>query len=262
MARIKVFDKISGSWVYADKSFGKDGKTPVKGVDYFDGKDYVLTDADKYEIAETVKTEVPLVKVAEQPSFVSSVEEMTDTSKIYVKPDMSMWAWMKGEIKALTESDFVATSMEANGSYNLGDSLNSHNRIVTKDLLPLSSKISISCPSGYQYFVYYYTDNTVESFIGKTTWKNGDIDDVSNDVVASGTKDGATYCRISLRASDNASVDLSGRIAEFMSRISITQGSTAKKWADTGYRYNQPANYEDRIVALEKALEGIENGTY
>ena len=42
---------------------GADGYTPVKGVDYFDGadgkdgengKDYVLTDADKQEIAEMV----------------------------------------------------------------------------------------------------------------------------------------------------------------------------------------------------------------
>ena len=41
---------------------GKDGKTPVKGIDYFDGKDgkdgkdYVLTDEDKQEIANLVDT--------------------------------------------------------------------------------------------------------------------------------------------------------------------------------------------------------------
>ena len=34
---------------------GEDGHTPVKGVDYFDGKDYVLTDADKQEIAGMVE---------------------------------------------------------------------------------------------------------------------------------------------------------------------------------------------------------------
>lgn len=34
---------------------GEDGHTPVKGVDYFDGKDYVLTDADKQEIAGIVE---------------------------------------------------------------------------------------------------------------------------------------------------------------------------------------------------------------
>lgn len=43
---------------YFDGQDGKDGYTPKKGIDYFDGKDgqngsdYVLTDADKQEIAE------------------------------------------------------------------------------------------------------------------------------------------------------------------------------------------------------------------
>lgn len=31
---------------------GEPGKTPVKGIDYFDGDDYILTDTDKTEIAE------------------------------------------------------------------------------------------------------------------------------------------------------------------------------------------------------------------
>ena len=33
---------------------GEDGYTPIKGVDYFDGKDYVLTYADKQEIANMI----------------------------------------------------------------------------------------------------------------------------------------------------------------------------------------------------------------
>lgn len=47
MARIKVFDTTTQSWVYADKSFGKNGTTPVKGVDYF-------TDADKEEFLNDI----------------------------------------------------------------------------------------------------------------------------------------------------------------------------------------------------------------
>lgn len=39
---------------------GKDGYTPVKGVDYFDGKDYVLTEADKQEIANIVIEMLPV----------------------------------------------------------------------------------------------------------------------------------------------------------------------------------------------------------
>ena len=68
--------KASGEFDGADGKDGKDGQdgyTPVKGVDYFDGKDgadgqpgkdgqdYVLTDADKTEIAEmaSVLVDVP-----------------------------------------------------------------------------------------------------------------------------------------------------------------------------------------------------------
>ena len=47
--------KESGEFNGKDGVDGKDGYTPQKNVDYFDGKDgqdYVLTSADKQEIAE------------------------------------------------------------------------------------------------------------------------------------------------------------------------------------------------------------------
>jgi hypothetical protein len=47
MARIKVFNTNTQSWIYADNSLGKNGHTPVKGVDYW-------TDADKAEIVQRV----------------------------------------------------------------------------------------------------------------------------------------------------------------------------------------------------------------
>ena len=59
---IDYFDGVDGK----DGEPGKDGYTPIKGVDYFDGKDgedgkdgndYILTEADKQEIASLV--EVP-----------------------------------------------------------------------------------------------------------------------------------------------------------------------------------------------------------
>lgn len=52
MARIKVFDKSTKKWIYADNSFGKTGPKgdkPVKGVDYW-------TEADKEEIIQQVIT--------------------------------------------------------------------------------------------------------------------------------------------------------------------------------------------------------------
>lgn len=49
MARIKVFDKKTQTWIYADKSFGMAGKTSVKGVDYW-------TAADQESIVQEVIT--------------------------------------------------------------------------------------------------------------------------------------------------------------------------------------------------------------
>lgn len=204
----------------------------------------------------------PIIKVAEQPTFVNSIGEMTDTNKAYVLlPEGYIYAYMKADAQALTVSDFVGGTVQSDGSITLPDASGWVSRIATKNLLPLSDKIFVSCPSPYQYFVYYYTDNDERTFIGKTDWKSGSIDDISTDVVASGTKDGAKYCRISLRDSTDTSADLQNRFAEFMENITITQESaTGKAWVNTGLAYNQPADYEDRIIALEKALGDIMYG--
>ena len=80
MAILKIKDPITGKWIAVETiqgepgEKGKDGYTPQKGVDYFDGKDgqdgkdgkdgengkdYVLTEADKQEIASLVLAELP-----------------------------------------------------------------------------------------------------------------------------------------------------------------------------------------------------------
>ena len=46
--------KASGDFKGDKGDKGNDGYTPQKGVDYFDGNDYVLTEADKTEIANAV----------------------------------------------------------------------------------------------------------------------------------------------------------------------------------------------------------------
>lgn len=263
MARMKVFDPTTQSWVYADKSFGKDGKTPVKGVDYFDGKDYVLTYRDKTEIAETIKAEVPLVKTAEQPIFVNSIDEMTDKSKVYVLlPEGYFYKNVKVEESAsytFTADDFVADALNTNGSL-LGSG--TPNRIATKNMIDLSAgTVSIYCPDPYEYIIYYYTDRAIANYIGKTAFKTGSITDVLNETVGSGTIEGAKFCRISLRDGTSTTVDLSGRIDEFMANIIISQASDATvendAWKSTGLAYNQPADYENRIVAIESFLNGL-----
>ena len=58
MAILKVKD-ANGNVIDIPAIRGKDGYTPQKGIDYFDGNDYVLTEADKTEIANTVVDLLP-----------------------------------------------------------------------------------------------------------------------------------------------------------------------------------------------------------
>jgi len=234
-------------------------KNGSKGTKGDDGDDYVLTNADKAEIADAVKTQVPLVKTAEQPTFVNSVDDMTDTSKAYLMSDGYLWACMPVLPYNLTANDFQASSMNADGSI-ISSSQNTYNRMATKNLLLLDgTKISVTCPSPYQYIVYYYTGNATDTYIGKTAFKSGNIDDVMSDTVASGTLSGAKYCRVSLRDYRDATVDLRGREEEFATTTPVTVTKlSGNEWRSTGLLYNQPANYDDRVVALENKVAELE----
>lgn len=219
-------------------------------------------------VAKVVKAEVPLVKTAQQPDFVDSVDKMTDTSKVYVMPDMSMWVHKTTtgkRVTPLTSEDFVATNVNTDGALN--NVTTNKIRIATASLQPLDGDLlCINCPSPYQYIVYYYTGSTESTYIGKTSFKSGGTTNILTETVSSGTIAGAKYCRIALRDSTNTNAILTDRMDEFMSAISVEYVSADEvetvAWVDTGYTYNQPTDYEDRIVALENALEGLENGAF
>lgn len=69
---------------------GKNGYTPLKGVDYY-------TPIDKAEFEAYIATE--LAKRGQlKPEFANSVEECTDTSKLYVLPNGYIYAYMMTEV--------------------------------------------------------------------------------------------------------------------------------------------------------------------
>ena len=66
------------------------------------GDDYVLTDADKEEIADIVG----IVKVPDTPVMVDSVDDMTDHTKHYVlTTDGTIYAYMEREHTVITEAE-------------------------------------------------------------------------------------------------------------------------------------------------------------
>ena len=60
MARIKVYDPITGEWVYADMAIGETGPEGPQGPQ---GPAYSLTTADKTAIATAVKDALPKLTV-------------------------------------------------------------------------------------------------------------------------------------------------------------------------------------------------------
>lgn len=161
---------------------GEDGRTPVKGVDYW-------TEEDKQEIIDAV---------------LAALSTGGDADAEYT----------------LTSADMSVGTVNGDGSVGAGT-----NRMYTTEPISLSDgTVSIDIAAPYQWLCYYssqpYFDSS--SFIGKTSFGGDSIDDVLTATLSQGTVEGAKYIRISLRDSTNTNADLTGRIDEFMSAITIT----------------------------------------
>ena len=262
---------LSNVYVFGNTGLVKDTQNALRSMVPGDIR-YALEQAQKVDdlpnnetlinnVAEVVKAEVPLVKTAEQPSFVNSVDEMTDTSKVYVMSDMYLYAYKKttvNQVYTFTADEFIAGEVNANGAST--DS-GVKTRIFTADLIDLSKgTVGVNCPDPYQYIVYYFSSNSDGDYLGKTSFKTGSIDNVLNDTITSGTVNGATHCRVSLRDSTNTSANLSTRLNEFVTNITVNQTvpTEAYAWVNTGFLYNQPADYENRIVSLEKLVAELQ----
>lgn len=83
---------------------GEPGYTPVKGKDYFDGepgKDYILTETDKKQIAKSIP--VPVVEkviVKEQPIVTNQIVKETTQVEVAVLDEATV-AYLEAEIKRL-----------------------------------------------------------------------------------------------------------------------------------------------------------------
>lgn len=92
MAVLKI--KVNGSWVGVpsiEGVDGKDGYSPVKGVDYW-------TEQDKAEIEAAniaFMTEELAKRGQLSPEFAQTVEDCVDTTKMYVLPDGFIYAYMQ-----------------------------------------------------------------------------------------------------------------------------------------------------------------------
>lgn len=84
---------------------GRDGYTPVKGVDYWNAEDKSGIEADiSAEVADQLADRTQLT-----PEFANSIEECTDTSKLYVLPDGYIYGYYKTEQVITTGENILPT---------------------------------------------------------------------------------------------------------------------------------------------------------
>ena len=108
---VLVWEKIEGT----SGTPGKDGYTPIRGIDYWTPEDVATMQADnKAYIATELAKRGQL-----QPEFANSVDECTDTSKLYVLPDGFIYAYMAYEEYPYTNQ--ISLSINADGTQYVGE---------------------------------------------------------------------------------------------------------------------------------------------
>lgn len=254
MARIKRFDNSTRSWVYADKAFGK----------------------------------IPQLK----PEFADSIEKCTDTSKLYVLPDGYIYAYMLGggytnlvDDAGYDDGYYMpystsCTTLTASSVYTTTGFI----PMVHTDVVRMSGVTWDT--SVNQCVVAYYDKNKkplgsytakgyVQSATAEHTSEGVDVRCLQDKEYQSvAVEDGVVTFNIAFNDNDSTtSILRSGSHVKYM-RITA-KGSGADMivtvneeiagaeaagygWRNTGNAF-VPADYEDRIIALEKA-QGTHSG--
>lgn len=278
-----------------------DGNTPVKGVDYFDGeagytpvkgKDY-YTDGDKAEFSEYIASE--LAKRGQlEPMYANSIEECTDTTKLYVLPDGFIYAYMlKKTAGGVEYTNLVPTSTDTDGSVYNGTGYKENVRLsssggvsdlaqngsVTTGFIPFKNTDVIRIKGaewldlydtvGGHYYFNLYDSN--KSFITYGNFASGDetihgtqmavtydeTTGVTTFQVINPTGDTGVFRTAAQKASwfrINAYGKGSDLIITVNQEIKEAAPTITYQWANTGRAF-VPADYEDRIVNLENESE-------
>lgn len=234
-------------------------------------------------LIENVVEKVPIVKVAESPTFVDSIAEMTDTSKMYVLNSDGMFYSYKTKTVATegsTVPNFTNIYNTENGAYIKDGYRYSNSSSAFKEqsgncaiVVPINLGVGVAFTlkvrgattdgASYAHSNYIYTGETNDTFTTplagthSMTESDGEIT-ISGTTLASGTHDYIVFNVAS-------GVDESELIVALNEEITYTttEGGTETitEWTSTGIAYNQPADYENRVIANENNIEELQTKT-
>lgn len=149
---------------------GADGKTPVRGTDYWTEEDKEEINADNIAYISTELAKRGQLK----PEFANSIEECTDTTKLYVLPDGYIYAYMTvenvGGTEEVTEQitgEFTENSRLSTSSGNLS----TLNGAITTPLIDIT---------GYGEKFTIHLDSANGGSANSVQWANANQDTTGN----------------------------------------------------------------------------------
>jgi hypothetical protein len=260
-------------------------------------------------VAEVVKEKVPFVKTAEQPDFVDSVDEMTDTSKVYVLKSNGMFYSYKAHtvvtpggttpnftnlVESATDTDGslyggkgykedirLSSSGGVSGTPQVGSVTTGFMPYIVGSIIRIKGAEFIGAQAKYSgqffYINFYDADGNFKQYLPAPTLDDYPTvlkpfyDDNGDEALdTSKCKDNSSSSAVNVRNSTQFRITAYGKGANLIVTVdedityTTTEGGTTTtySWEPTGMLYNQPANYENRIIAMENELEVLLNGTF
>lgn len=217
--------------------------------------------------------------VAQVPLFANSVEECTDTSKVYVLPDGYIYAYMTKRTE-IAPPELIVHG--ANKNYQINKRINSSGADVAQDGVFLTNQIAVDLTNPCEVYITGLKNNTFAYVYGVYMrveyYENGtrlgaNVLNPNAQIMKDGNGwkcdiyqaeyAGATHVRFWI--SCNADAALTEDDADgYYKNISITIPALGgveevTAWMSTGLPF-VPADYEDRIIALEEKTASMEKG--
>lgn len=217
------------------------------------------------------------------PEFVNSVDECTDTSKLYVLPDGFIYAYMKTEVqleggikytnllltksydadrKTLFNGKGYKTGVRLSGSSGAeSDSTNNKNQGISGFIIAKPGDklymTNFEGPSGVASYIIGYNDsNAVTGNVQNAPWMvNTEYPDYVEYELTSSVLGNFTAIRLCQNGLDGDT------IVTLNEEIKVTPGETVIQfaWANTGHAF-VPAEYDDIIAELQaKQIENDED---
>ncbi len=243
---------------------GEDGKTPVKGVDYY-------TALEKAEFEALITDE--MVKRAQiKPEFANSIKECTDTSKFYVLPDGYIYAYLYKEASGPTYTNLAGAVME-NTRQNSSGVAKALDGAITTDFIPVKQGDTVrlkgfnpkgSVNGNYPYIAFFTAASesavvaTDKIARGDGCWNlNGDVYEYTPFKLQSNAEhslaSSITHIRVN-GAMTGSAADVIVTVNEEI--VENTAGGYA--WSNTGHAF-ATMNYESRIIELEETVVNHED---